>query len=332
MGSKARIAIKDRARPRPRLGDLVAGAERASAWRKYWLTDPLEGLVDIVIHYALRATSFETCSAIGAWLGARAGRRRYAGKAKRAGRALRELRPDLNDAEIDALIARMWPILGRAYTEFSVLDRLPGSDRVRLAGLERVQEAQAAGRPLLIAGVHLGNWELIMAALAHHGCEPWLIYQPPLNRFRHAIARRARMRAGVNLLPPWIEGALPAMRVLKNNGCLVMFIDEYVAGRVHGPFFGRPAAAAGNIANAVRFAAASGAAVFPAHCLRDESGTRFSVSFGPEIDFDLPKHRRGALEGETLLKGVLKLDDVFDPIVRAHPEQWLMLPDFRFDR
>ena len=137
---------------------------RRRAWRRYWLHDPLFGLIDYALHYGLRLAPIALCSAVGCALGVLAGRYRFAAWSARARDNLRRLRPELADDApgLDAAIARMWCQIGRVMTEFSVLHRLWPERRVTLTGAEHVTGARAGGRPVLVMGLHLANWEVIM--------------------------------------------------------------------------------------------------------------------------------------------------------------------------
>jgi len=301
---------------------------RRRAWRRYWLHDPLFGLIDYALHYGLRLAPIALCSAVGCALGVLAGRYRFGAWSARARDNLRRLRPELADDApgLDAAIARMWCQIGRVMTEFSVLHRLWPERRVTLTGAEHVTGARAGGRPVLLMGLHLANWEVIMPTVARLLSPIYLVYQPPRNRFQHRIAVAVRRRCGILLLPPSLTSTRRAYTALvEERANLLMFVDELAKGRVNAPAFGRPVRPRGNLANVVRLARASGATIVPAHVER-VGGSRFHVIFGAPVEL-------GAASGEAgLLADVTMLDGLITPIVLAQLDQWLMLHDFRFDR
>jgi KDO2-lipid IV(A) lauroyltransferase len=187
--------------------------------------------------------------------------------------------------------------------------------------------ARAAGRPVLVMGVHLANWEVIAPTLTRLGHPPFFIYQPPRNRFQHRIAVGVRRRCGATLLKPDRTGSRDAWRALvEKRDLLLMFVDEFVKGRVNAPSFGRPLRLRGNLANVVRLARASDAVVIPAHVERHDR-TRFRVVFAAPAAL-----ARTDDEAADLMENVRRLDALIGPIVLAHLEDWLMLHDFRFDR
>ncbi len=300
---------------------LKAGGADRRHWLRYWLADPVGGLGDLAIHHGLRICPIDVASAVGGYLGRRTGRGRLAHKSRHARDLLGQLRPGLDDAALDDAITAMWDGIGRAYTEFSVLDRLAPSGRVAVEGLQNLDLARAAGGPILVIGVHLGNWELLGPVLAAEGMAPSVIYQPPRSRFRHAIARASRQRAGLRPLPPGSRGGAAAMRLLKQGGCLLMGIDEHVDGRVHGPVPGRKLVREGNIVTAVRLALATGAVVLPAWCRRT-AGAHFRVRIeAPVVLAAAPGRRPSAAASGA---GVEALDAVFRTILTENLDQWFM--------
>lgn len=307
---------------------LRAGGPARRRWVRYWLSDTLNGLGDLVMHHALRLCPIDVCSAIGGRLGRRTGRGRLAHKSRRARALLARQRPELDDRALDDAIAAMWDGIGRAYAEFAVLHRLVPAGRIRVDGRANLATARAAGGPVLAIGVHLGNWESLGPVLAAEGMAPSVIYQPPRNRYRHAIARASRLRAGLRPLPPGRRSGPAALRLLKQGGCVLMGIDEHVNGRVHGPVPGRPLVPAGNIVTAARLALATGAVVLPMWCERT-GGAHFRVRFEPPVALGGAPGRRP--QPEELRAAVERLDDVFRPILTDHMEQWFMLHEVTTD-
>ncbi len=311
----------------PPLAGIFAADEAARrAARRYWITDSLLGVADMALHHAMRLGTVDSCSWVGAQIGRLTAPRNHPDWHARADEAVKRLRPDLDDAARADLLARRWANVGRTMTEFSVLPRLETPERVRIDGAERLAEARAAGRPVICAAMHLGNWELIGTTMMMLN-EPCMgVYQPPRSRFRHYLAVHARARANYPLVPPGRFGAMPAVRALREGKVLFLGVDEYVGGRVNGPLFGRPVEMRGNIANAVRFARLTNALVMPSWVERHD-GARFTVHFEPPVPL-------GDLDGsaEAQLEGVTRLNAAMETIIRANLHTWLMLHELRWDR
>jgi KDO2-lipid IV(A) lauroyltransferase len=287
--------------------------------------DVVTGCGDFVLHHLMRVGTTESCSAVGAWLGVGLGPR-VRGRGLRAQQALARLRPDLSNAERAALLRRMWANVGRTMAEFSVSRRLWRSDRVAVLGLEHLEAALASGRPRIYICLHLGNWELIGPKLLSLGEDLMQFFQPPANRFTRGIAEATRRPYRDRLLPPGPASAQRAYRFLKERrGSLVMFVDEFIRGRVQAPAFGRPVSLEGNVANAVRLALLSNAVILPVYLLR-RSGARFCMEILPPVDIE-----RDGSDSTDLEQNVGRVEQIIAPIVRANLEQWFMLHELRLD-
>ncbi len=311
-----------------------------SEWRRlyrHWVRDPLVGARLMALHEAMRVLPTGAVSAIGGRLGRLAGPRLHAAAGRRARATLRRLRPDLaaDEAALDQAVARMWEALGRSYAEFSVEDRLWPRGQVSVTGQEHAARRRPGDPPLIVAGLHLGNWELVPMVLGYLGHHVADVYQPQRNRFEDRIAERTRLRAAsqvkeasgaeLTLLSPSPTVGADLLRALQSGAAVMMYVDEYVGGRVHAPAFGRPVRSDGNLGRAVRLARLAGATVVPAYVER-LPGPRYAVHFLPPVPL-----RRTADRKADLLANVAALDAAVTGPVLRHIEQWFMLPDFRAD-
>ena len=313
-----------------------------SEWRRlsqYWLRDPLVGARLLAGHHGLRVLPTEAASAIGGRLGQLAGPRLHPSADRRARAALKALRPDLvpDQAALDAALKRVWTSVGRVYAEFSAEDRIWPEQRVTVEGAEHLEAAAVGGRPLIVAGVHLGNWEMLPITFGYLGYRFVQVYQPPRNRFEDRIAKNTRLRAnasigaakpgsGFRLLPPSATAGPELLRALRRGDSFMIFVDEYAGGRVHAPAFGRPIAANGNLARVIRLARLGNAAVVPAYAVRT-GAARFAVRFLPAVAMQATGDRGGDMRAN-----MTALDAAITPAVLAHLDQWYMLIDFRMDR
>jgi len=88
---------------------------------------------------------------------------------------------------------------GRTLAEMARLDRIWQEGRVSVEGAANLQ---TGGQPLLVVGLHTGNWELIGVALAGLGHAPAAIYSPPSDLVERRIATHAREAYGCRLISP----------------------------------------------------------------------------------------------------------------------------------
>lgn len=304
--------------------DWAALRQQAWLWRRYWLRDPLLGGLDVAIHRGSRRLPTAWCSALGARFGVLNGRWRFHAERERAERVYRRLAGnDATPADAAAAIDRLFANAGRTMLEFSVLDRLWKEGRIAVEGSDNLIAARGSGRPVIVMGLHLNNWEVIGPSLVGLGLGGFkFIYQPPRSRFEHRIAVAARERYGATMLQPGVKAARIARRLLaEERGLLLIYADDERRGRINAPLFGRPIAPRANLPVIVRLAAASGAAIIPAYAER-AAGARFRVVFLPPVEL---------AAGEDVAGNVRRLDQIITPIVLDRLDQWYMLFDFRRD-
>lgn len=299
-------------------------ADGRRALYRWWVRDAMEGLRFALPDLALRAMPTDTASAFGARLSrGQAAKRPVPSDRVRA--LLRLLRPEATEVEVEALVAAHWTHLGRTLAEFPRLHRLWDEGRIAVEGEANLRAVLDAGRPLVVAGLHVGNWEVVHAGLSGLGIPFQGIYQRLANRFRMRMADAARnriRRAGGpgKALAPTLGAVFTAHRVLETReAALLYYVDEYWEGRVHAPALGRPLRIEGNIARAVRLAAATGAAVIPAYALRLGDAACYRLTFLPEVPVGEPGRGRAGIRAD-----IAALDAVIEGVVRQAPEQWLM--------
>jgi KDO2-lipid IV(A) lauroyltransferase len=317
------------ARRRPIGVDWTRQRPQLRRWRRYWLRDPLLGGLDFALHHACRLIPTQWCSAIGGRLGLLNARYRYQHIRERAQLVyLRLLEGRATPRDAEAAIMRLFDNVGRVMLEFSVLDRLWAEGRIAVAGEEHLLAARAAGKPVIVMGLHLANWEVIGPSLIGLGQRGFkFIYQPPRSRFEHRLARAARERYGAIMLRPGVAAARIARRLLvEGSGVLLIYADDERNGRICAPLLGRPIPPRANLPNIVRLAWASGAAVIPVYAERLD-GARFRVSYLAPVEL-LPEAEDAPAR---LIDNVHRLDGVLTPLVLARLDQWYMLLEYRGD-
>jgi Kdo2-lipid IVA lauroyltransferase/acyltransferase len=297
---------------------------RLRRWRRYWVRDPLFGALYYALHYGCRLLPIDWCSGLGGWLGALNWRYRYKGLRARIESLYVTLSGGPPSAEkAQQASRRLFENLGRVMLEFSILDRLWPAGRIDIVGGEHLVAARAAGTPVVVMGLHLGNWEVIgptIVALGFYGAKGF--YLPPPSRFDEKLLVRARERYGAILFRPGIAGTRMAQRhLVEDRGILLFYGDEERRGHVSAPLFGRPIPARSNLVTIVRLAWASGAVIIPAHAERLD-GARFRVTYQPPVD--LAPEASGSLEDN-----VHRLDRIITPIVLGQLHHWYMLTEWR---
>jgi KDO2-lipid IV(A) lauroyltransferase len=305
---------------------LFAGPKKRARAVRYWIVDSLVGLLNYGVHAGLRALPTDLCSGFGAAM-SRFSPGRYKESDARARQLMQRLRPDLASDELEKTMRRLWRCVGRTMAEYSVLHRLWGEGRVTIEGLEHLAAARDNGIGMLIAPVHLGNWEAIPGTLPINGFPGTGFYEPPENRFEHRIAVEVRERCGERLIFPTSVGGREAFRHLtgteSKREVFVIYIDEIFQGRVSAPALGRVQKPEGNIAHIARLARLTGAAVIPAYCVRLNDSANFKVIYLPPV-----KMTRSNDRNSDLAANIEELNRIFEPIIIRHLDQWFYSLDF----
>lgn len=210
--------------------------------------------------------------------------------------------------QVFASIARMlW-----TFARFPRINRDNISQWIRYEGLEHYTEAKKAGRGVLFATAHLGNWEL--SAFAHAlMTEPMNVVVRPLDNARaDALVESRRALSGNRMIGKW-DAARPVLRALAQNEAVGILMDQNTTLNegVFVDFFGTPACA--NAAFA-KIAARTGAAVIPGFALWLESEHRYVLHFHPPVEIS------GDAELDTQ-----SLHRILEEVIRQDPGQWLWI-------
>jgi KDO2-lipid IV(A) lauroyltransferase len=232
--------------------------------------------------------------------------------------ALRNLElayPQKTDAERRAIADEVFRSIARLLATFA---RFPRMNRenihewIRYEGLEHYLEAKKAGRGVLVATAHLGNWEL--SAFTHAlMTEPMHIMIRPLdNPALDRLVEERRQLSGNHLIVKW-DGARGVLRALRENEAVGVLIDQNTSldEGVFVDFFGTPACA--NTAFA-KIAARTGAPVIPGFALWSDEERRYILRFYPPVNII------GDAQEDTA-----RLQHFLEEVIREYPGQWLWI-------
>jgi Kdo2-lipid IVA lauroyltransferase/acyltransferase len=223
--------------------------------------------------------------------------------------------PEKSPAERRAIAGEVFQSLARliwTFARFPQINRKNISDWIRYEGLEHYQAAKKAGRGILIATAHFGNWEL--SAFAHAlMTEPMHIMIRPLDnpRIDRLVEQRRRL-SGNHLIGKW-DSARAVLRALQQNEAVGILIDQNTSLEegTFVDFFGTPASA--NTAFA-KIAARTGATVIPGFAIWSASEQRYVLHFYPPV----------AMSGDAA-EDTRRLHAFLEQVIREHPGQWLWI-------
>ena len=225
--------------------------------------------------------------------------------------AMPGLKPPARDAIIRGVfdsIAR----IGLTAARFPKIDRAQLEGWIRCEGAEHVHAGLAAGRGVLFATAHLGNWELSAFAHALLAQPMNVVVRPFDNPLIDAVVEERRALSGNRI---WSKRGLarPILRALADNEAVGILIDQNVAADegIFVNFFGVPACTSPAF---VKLAARSGAAVIPGFALWEPGEQRFVLRFYPPVPMT-----GDAATDTQVLQGQL------ESVIREYPDQWLWI-------
>jgi len=275
--------------------------------------DRIEACGAALFFAAMRALPLDAASAFGGALARHIGPR--LGISARARRNLAAALPELAASELDRVLRLMWDNLGRVAAEYPHLPRIrvfSPDGRVETSGIEHLDRAVAAGRPVIIFGGHLANWEVAALAAGQYGIDVAQIYRAANNPLVDRMI--ARFRGGRSeFIPKGRVASRRAVAALRRGAHLTLLVDQKLNDGIAVPFFGREAMTAPALALlALHF----DCTVLPARVERLE-GAHFRLTIHPPLP--LPRSGERTADVRALMAAVNRTLEAW---IRDRPEQW----------
>ena len=220
--------------------------------------------------------------------------------------------PGANHAEIIDGVFRSIARLLVTFVKFPSIRRENVERWIRWEGREYFEDAMRAGRGVLFATAHLGNWELSAYAHALLAAPMNVVVRPLDNPLIDALVERRRALSGNRPIFKK-DFARAILKALAANQAVGILADQNAAldGGVFVDFFGVPACASAGLA---KLAAHSGAAVIPGFALWEESERRYVLRFYPPV----PMTGDVARDTQAVQKCI-------EDAIKEYPDQWLWI-------
>ncbi|MBI2441721.1 MAG: lysophospholipid acyltransferase family protein [Lentisphaerae bacterium] len=186
---------------------------------------------------------------------------------------------------------------------------------VSMEHFERLEQAEALGRGIILISAHLGNWELAAAILAAMGRQIHAVFLPQRVNKINELFQKHRSQRGIQCIPLG-RAARGVMEALRRNECVAMLADrDFTAHQYPIPFFGKSARLSSGPA---RMAVRTQAPLMPTFLLRQPDDT-FLLRFYPAI---VPDRQTTAVALQERIRDVLEQE------IGRNPLQWFMFDDF----
>jgi KDO2-lipid IV(A) lauroyltransferase len=280
-------------------------ALQALSWR-------LEALVVRLFWGLCSVLPVERASRLGRGLARRFGP--HLRKTRKLHRNLALVRPELDPASLEALVRDAWGNYGAVLAEFPQLRQIWQSGRVEVRGHDNVRPAVEAGRGVVFAMAHVGNWN-VAALVARDAGLPLAVVQSPFsNPHLEAIYRHCLDALGCDFI---YKQSAPreGLRRLRAGESVAFLCDVRIDPGLPIPMFGQPVP---TTIIPARMALKCGCDLIPVLVAR-VGECRFLVDLGAPIrpeDPDLDPRAQA-------IQMTHQLNDRFTDWIRKRPEQWL---------
>ncbi len=310
----------------PPFRHLFGSSLERGAFLKHYLADPLSGGLQWFGFHALSLLSPSGASAAGARLatGSRILNRKQPWLAQMRGTVAR-LRPDIqSEADLDEFVAAWFRNMGRNQAEYPIMHKIKVPGNVDLTWDAKSADLIAEGRPLVFVNCHLGSFDVTVMAVGVQFDAAKFTFGPfetMDNRFQNRLAARVRKQLGFPVIPPGplYRRYLPKL-MRDGKQSILLHIDDHVADTVNFPLFGREPSSPSNLFRALKTARLFDAPIVPLLGYRTGSCQAKIHIHAPLMPEDIGASRH------DMQAGVEYLNNIYEPVVRQHLDQWFMLP------
>jgi len=269
----------------------------------------------------------ERCpSAFSLWLGDRVARLAWlSSRRRRCGRAQISLAlPELSQREQDRIIRKSCGQLGRSAVETLVV-----AQRFRKQGVaERIEFEDGAeellagmqGQSPVLVQAHFGGFEVFGVAAGVMGLQPGFPMRMPNNYYVGQKLIKSRAGWGIELFPR--HGAVRRMLKHMKAGKSVILATDQDAHHapIFVPWFGKLAATE---RAAAAVALRTGSPLLACWCIRMPGLMRFRVG----CTLIEAGGKRTSPDDQRVLELSQAVHEALEPVIRAHPEQYLWVHD-----
>lgn len=234
------------------------------------------------------------------------------------------LGPEVDQATLDELTYRLFKHAGMTYYDFFHALGLSAAELAQVMPipgrvLDRIDDARATGRGVLLLGMHLSNFDLGLLSFGAHGLPVQALSLANPQAGTH-ILNELRAKAGFEITPIAPESLRQAIRRLKRGGIVITGVDRPIANdRELVPFFSREAYLP---LGPARLALLTGAAVFLGACHHTPASGYVIEVLGP-LEMVHSGDRQADIYNNTC-----RFAAFMEAQVRAYPEQWMMFHPF----
>ncbi|MBI4498115.1 MAG: lysophospholipid acyltransferase family protein [Chloroflexi bacterium] len=232
------------------------------------------------------------------------------------------LGPNVSPGRLRRTTREVFRTTARNYVNLFLLPQvdLDTLDRqVLWQGLPYFEEALARGQGMVLAGAHLGSFDILSQLAAHRGTPLAVLVEPLRQPQLFRLVAGLRSSLGLRMLPTTPAGIKTAIKLLRAGGVVGILCDRDIQHRgLRLDFFGEEASLP---TGAVELALRTGAALVPCFGLR-LGFRRYAICFEPPLD--LPEGEGLERDPALVRTHVVRLAQIIESYVRKYPGQWVV--------
>jgi KDO2-lipid IV(A) lauroyltransferase len=218
--------------------------------------------------------------------------------------------------KVDKILINVWSNFGRFIGEFPYLYFMSKSElsqRVKIEGIENIEDMRSQKTPFLVYSGHFANWEFVLKILDMLYPNFAVAYRKANNPYVDSMLKALRMRANIIPIEKGTKGSRALLSALKAKYSIAMLVDQKMNDGIEVPFFGFPAMTANAIAKlSIRLEYP----IVPLQIIRTE-GSNFRIRIYPPIKIE----KSGEIESDCY-KIMLQINQTLEQWILEHPDQW----------
>lgn len=224
----------------------------------------------------------------------------------------------MTDSEVVRLNRGVYKHFGQTFFELAHIFRMNSKNLdkyVVFEGSENLSKALAKGQGVFMLSAHLGNWEMITAAVSIRFGGLSAIASPQHSPSVNRLINTIRTRFGMEVIPKK-KGLKRMMSAVKQNRIVGILLDlnaKWDQG-VFVDFLGRPSCTNKGLAI---MALKMGTPVIPGFSIREKDGL-YHIYLGEEVKLIRTGDRTRDIEENTAL-----FTRIIESYVIKYPDQWL---------
>jgi len=226
----------------------------------------------------------------------------------------------MKECEVARLNREVYKHFGQTLFELSRIFRINDKNLdkyIAFEGAENLTKALAKGRGVFLLSAHLGNWEMITAAVSIRYGRLSAIASTQHSPAVERLIKTIRTRFGMEVIPKK-KGLKKMISAIKQNKIVGILLDlntKWDQG-VFVDFLGRPSCTNKSLA---LMALKMDTPIIPAFSVREKDGL-YHIKFGEEVKLIRTGDRTADIEDNTAL-----FTRIIEAQVKKYPDQWLWI-------